>query len=167
MIARRPANCPRRPSRRTKRRRRCFPTLRLRAIYIAGQANIIFQADGPFHSPYEGTNSFIGRGEYKTSLLGTLYLGGAAAARSQNRDRCDLQPGIGWRPRAQRGARSRRIYQSGCGPQSQPGPGAVYGPRSASPDYRLHRQAHRKPANAVLPRYAGARAPAASSLSAR
>jgi high affinity Mn2+ porin len=44
-------------------------------FFIAGQANIIFQSDGPFHSPYEGTNSFIGRGEYKTSLLGTLYLG--------------------------------------------------------------------------------------------
>ena len=58
-----------------QKRRRCFLTPRLRAIYIAGQANIIFQADGPFHSPYEGTNSFIGRGEYKTSLLGTLYLG--------------------------------------------------------------------------------------------
>jgi high affinity Mn2+ porin len=44
-------------------------------FFIAGQANIILQGDGPFHSPYEGTNSFIGRGEYKTSLLGTLYLG--------------------------------------------------------------------------------------------
>lgn len=44
---------------------------------ISGQANIIFQAHGPFHSPYEGTNSFLGRGEYKTSLLGTLYLGAA------------------------------------------------------------------------------------------
>lgn len=43
--------------------------------YAAGQANIIFQAHGPFHSPYEGTNSFLGRGEYKTSLLGTLFLG--------------------------------------------------------------------------------------------
>ena len=42
---------------------------------ISGQANIIFQAHGPFHSPYEGTNSLLGRGEYKTSLLGTLYLG--------------------------------------------------------------------------------------------
>ena len=42
---------------------------------IAGQANIIFQAHGPFHSPYEGTNSLLSRGEYKTSLLGTLYLG--------------------------------------------------------------------------------------------
>ncbi len=42
---------------------------------IAGQANIIFQAHGPFHSPYEGTNSLLGRGEYKTSLLGTVYTG--------------------------------------------------------------------------------------------
>ncbi len=43
--------------------------------FVAGQANIIFQGDGGFHSPYEGPNSFIGRGEYKTSLIGTLFLG--------------------------------------------------------------------------------------------
>ena len=44
--------------------------------YLAtGQANIIFQAHGPFHSPYDGINSLQGRGEYKTSLLGTLFLG--------------------------------------------------------------------------------------------
>ena len=43
--------------------------------FIAGQANIIFQAHAPFHSPYEGTNSLLGRGEYKTSLIGTLFLG--------------------------------------------------------------------------------------------
>jgi high affinity Mn2+ porin len=42
---------------------------------ISGQANIIIQGHGPFHSPYEGTNSFLSRGEYKTSLLGTLFLG--------------------------------------------------------------------------------------------
>ncbi len=42
---------------------------------VSGQANIIFQAHGPFHSPYEDTNSLLGRGEYKASLLGTLYLG--------------------------------------------------------------------------------------------
>lgn len=42
--------------------------------YIAGQANIIFQSHPPFHSPYQGVNSFHGAGEYKTSLLGTLYL---------------------------------------------------------------------------------------------
>jgi high affinity Mn2+ porin len=43
--------------------------------YIAGQANIIFQAHGPFHSAYQGTNSLLPRGEYKTSLVGTLFLG--------------------------------------------------------------------------------------------
>ncbi|WP_317891034.1 carbohydrate porin [Edaphobacter bradus] len=42
---------------------------------ITGQANIIFQAHGPFHSPYEGPNSLLSRGEYKTSLVGTLFLG--------------------------------------------------------------------------------------------
>ena len=42
---------------------------------ITGQANIIFQGHGPFHSPYEGTHSLLSRGEYKTSLLGTLFLG--------------------------------------------------------------------------------------------
>jgi len=42
---------------------------------ISGQANIIFQAHGPFHSPYEGASSLLGRGEYKISLLGTVYLG--------------------------------------------------------------------------------------------
>ncbi len=43
--------------------------------YVAGQANIIFQAHPSFHSPYQGVNSLHGAGEYKTSLLGTLYLG--------------------------------------------------------------------------------------------
>ena len=42
---------------------------------IAGQTNIIFQAHAPFHSPYSGPNSFLSRGEYKTSLIGTLYGG--------------------------------------------------------------------------------------------
>jgi hypothetical protein len=41
--------------------------------WLSGQANIILQGDLPFHSPYQGINSFIGRGEYKTSLVGTLY----------------------------------------------------------------------------------------------
>ena len=43
--------------------------------FVAGQTNIIFQAHGGFHSPYQGLNSFRNGGEYKTSLLGTLYLG--------------------------------------------------------------------------------------------
>jgi hypothetical protein len=43
--------------------------------FIAGQANIILQGHGPFHSPYQGTNSLLSRGEYKTSLVGTLFMG--------------------------------------------------------------------------------------------
>lgn len=42
---------------------------------LAGQANIIFQSHPPFHSPYEGENSLLSRGEYKPSLIGTLYTG--------------------------------------------------------------------------------------------
>jgi high affinity Mn2+ porin len=52
-----------------------FPHPDSSRFLITGQTNIIFQAHGPFHSPYEGTNSLLSRGEYKTSLLGTLYLG--------------------------------------------------------------------------------------------
>ena len=52
-----------------------FPHSDTTPYLIAGQTNIVFQAHAPFHSPYEGTNSFLPRGEYKTSLLGTLYLG--------------------------------------------------------------------------------------------
>ena len=43
--------------------------------YVAGQFNTIFQAHPGFHSPYQGPNSFRNGGEYKDSLLGTLYLG--------------------------------------------------------------------------------------------
>jgi hypothetical protein len=52
-----------------------FPHSDSTRYFIAGQANIIFQAHGPFHSPYEGTNSLLSRGEYKTSLVGTLFMG--------------------------------------------------------------------------------------------
>ena len=52
-----------------------FPHSDTSPFLITGQANIIFQAHAPFHSPYSGTNSLLGRGEYKTSLIGTLYLG--------------------------------------------------------------------------------------------
>jgi hypothetical protein len=41
--------------------------------WISGQANIIFQGRLPFHSPYEGPNSFRNSAEYKTSMVGTLY----------------------------------------------------------------------------------------------
>ena len=50
-----------------------FPAHGNDLYWLSGQANIIFQGDLPFHSPYEGTNSFRSAAEYKTSLLGTLY----------------------------------------------------------------------------------------------
>jgi high affinity Mn2+ porin len=43
--------------------------------WISGQANIIFQAHPGFHSPYQGPNSFRNAGEYKTSMLGTVFTG--------------------------------------------------------------------------------------------
>src|SRR5246500_4905367 len=52
-----------------------FPHSETAPWFAAGQTNIIFQAHPPFHSPYQGPNSFHGAGEYKTSLLGTLFLG--------------------------------------------------------------------------------------------
>ena len=42
---------------------------------LSGQANIIFQSHPGFHSPYSGTNSLLARGEYKVSMVGTLFLG--------------------------------------------------------------------------------------------
>jgi high affinity Mn2+ porin len=41
--------------------------------WFSGQANIIFQGRLPFHSLYQGTNSFRNSAEYKTSMVGTLY----------------------------------------------------------------------------------------------
>ena len=45
-------------------------------VWISGQANFIFQAHPPFHSPYAGTNSFQSRLETTAlSRLVTLYTG--------------------------------------------------------------------------------------------
>jgi high affinity Mn2+ porin len=52
-----------------------FPHPGAARYFFAGQANIIFQAHAPFHSPYEGPNSLLSRGEYKTSMIGTIYTG--------------------------------------------------------------------------------------------
>ena len=51
-----------------------FPHPDAARYLVSGQANIIFQAHAPFHSPYSGSNSLLSRGEYKPSLLGTVYL---------------------------------------------------------------------------------------------
>ena len=42
---------------------------------LSGQANIIFQGHPGFHALYSGTNSLLNRGEYKTSLVGTIFAG--------------------------------------------------------------------------------------------
>jgi high affinity Mn2+ porin len=52
-----------------------FPHPDAARYLISGQANVVFQGHTPFHSPYEGTNSFLSRGEYKMSYVGTLFLG--------------------------------------------------------------------------------------------
>ncbi len=52
-----------------------FPHSETSRFLATGQANIILQGHGPFNSPYEGVNSLRSDGEYKTSLLGTLFLG--------------------------------------------------------------------------------------------
>ncbi|HEY0794840.1 MAG TPA: carbohydrate porin [Acidisarcina sp.] len=52
-----------------------FPHSATAPWWLSGQANVIFQAHPAFHSPYEGDNSLRARGEYKTSLIGTLFLG--------------------------------------------------------------------------------------------
>ena len=43
--------------------------------WISGQANTIFQGKPGFHSPWQGSNSLDNAGEYKTSVVETLYLG--------------------------------------------------------------------------------------------
>ena len=43
--------------------------------WLTGQANIVYQGRLPFHSLYEGPNSFQSGAEYKTSLVGTLFAG--------------------------------------------------------------------------------------------
>ena len=52
-----------------------FPHPEAQRWLVSGQANIIFQAHPGFHSPYSGPNSMLARGEYKTSLVGTLFTG--------------------------------------------------------------------------------------------
>lgn len=52
-----------------------FPHSDTAPWFAAGQFNTILQGHPAFHSPYEGTNSMRARGEYKVSLVGTLFLG--------------------------------------------------------------------------------------------
>ena len=50
-----------------------FPHAEGGRYWLSGQANVIFQGRLPFHSPYQGPNSFRNSAEYKASLVETLY----------------------------------------------------------------------------------------------
>jgi high affinity Mn2+ porin len=52
-----------------------FPHTQTGRYWISGQYNSIFQAKPGFHSPYQGPNSLDNAGEYKVSILDTLFLG--------------------------------------------------------------------------------------------
>lgn len=41
--------------------------------WVSGQLNVVFQGRLPFHSTYQGANSFRNSAEYKTSFVETLY----------------------------------------------------------------------------------------------
>ena len=51
-----------------------FPHSEDARYWLSGQANIIFQGRLPFHSLYQGPNSFRNSAEYKTSMVGTAYM---------------------------------------------------------------------------------------------
>jgi len=50
-----------------------FPHPESAQWWLSGQANVVFQGRLPFHSPYQGPNSFRNSAEYKTSMVETLY----------------------------------------------------------------------------------------------
>jgi high affinity Mn2+ porin len=52
-----------------------FPHLSDTRFWLSGQANFIFQAHPPFHSPYSGPHSFKADFEHATSRVLTLYTG--------------------------------------------------------------------------------------------
>jgi len=112
---------PKRQPRPWRRRPRRSSSPRRHAVLHRRAGNIIFQAHGPFHSPYEGTNSLLGRGEYKTSLIGTLYMG-AELVRNPARH---LEAIYDEESAGGRGSARRwgwRIHQPGCGGAPEPGP---------------------------------------------
>ena len=60
-----------------------FPHSDKSRFWISGQSNTIFQAHPAFHAKYMGNNSLLPRGEYKTSLVETLYLGFQASKNTE------------------------------------------------------------------------------------
>ncbi len=70
-----PAKLPDAPVPADEVRRRCFPTRRLRASSSPDRRTSSSRRMGHFTRLTRANNSLLGRGEYKTSLLGTLFLG--------------------------------------------------------------------------------------------
>lgn len=60
-----------------------FPHSNTSRYWISGQSNTVFQAHPAFHAKYTGPNSLLPRGEYKTSLVETLYLGFQASKNTE------------------------------------------------------------------------------------
>jgi high affinity Mn2+ porin len=52
-----------------------FPHTTTAAFWLAGQANIVAQGHGPFHSPYSGENSLRATSEHTVSQVLTIYSG--------------------------------------------------------------------------------------------
>jgi high affinity Mn2+ porin len=50
-----------------------FPHPEAARWWLSGQANFILQGRLPFHSAYQGANSFRNSAEYKVSMVGTVY----------------------------------------------------------------------------------------------
>lgn len=97
-----------------------FPHSQTASWWISGQANIIFQAHPGFHSPYQGANSFHNAGEYKTSMLGTVFTGYQPHRNLRyNTDFLVDFESAGGRG-AKRGPGARRLQQSRRGAQSKP-----------------------------------------------
>ncbi len=104
--------------------------------WLSGQANIIFQGDLPFHSPYQGTNSFSQRGRVQDLAAGHALHRAPAHAFHPLQHRPDPRPGECRRARPEPGAGAGRLHQSGRGAQSQPGPRSLSGPLPDSPGHR-------------------------------
>ena len=52
-------------------------------FWISAQSNTIFQGHPAFHAKYTGPNSLLPRGEYKVSLVNTLFLGLQATSNTE------------------------------------------------------------------------------------
>ena len=127
-----------------------FPHSESSRYILSGQANIIFQAHAPFHSPYDGLNSLIARGEYKTSLLGTLFLGVQVRRDPYTGTDAILDVESSGGRGISAGAGAGGVYESRRGAESYAWVEAIYGAGAAAPDDRTGQEAGGRQPDAVL-----------------